>query len=846
MGDVNKNVNLTFNLKDKASAGLKNISKGVDSLTGSTKELVKENEKLIASNARLNASSVNSTSASKNMDKTSTSLIGTVDKLALKYLSLTAVLSEAYNVTTESLKAYNESVEVETRLAKAIGYTSNSLLEYASAMQKKSVYDDDSIKSAMAAAGAFIQNEDAIKKLVAAAADFASATGTDLVSATELFTKSVASGTNALSRYGITMSKTSDETERLNSLVKSSSEAYGGMSEAIANTDSGAIKQLNNEMDDLYENIGKNLQPMQTFWMGMKKGALEVGNILADPNTYGNLKDYAQSIATGKDASLITTERKADEAANIGGWEGVQLLETEWQKVNDAIGLSEKSIAKLKKDVSDAILAQDLTLIKSTEKKLKKEQEYLQQLKSQKEMIEFRQDRLASTAEKEDIKNAPKMSAKVSVKEDADAAEKAAEEFKKNKLTAQKSLNDDLFNLESELNDKIFEGKILNLDRELNKKKEAYKLQNKLGYINAEQLNEALLKLDSVYYNRKEELFKENKKKENDIRVEHINAQMDREQRAADTLKSINEQNQSNMLTMISTFEDRRVQILEKSLKGRLKLAEDAAIDELAIYDWLLENKKIKQEEYDQMHYDMRVALNETQYSLVTEEMNKWVSATTEAANQILSVVQQFSSLRTQREIDDIDATAEANKESAQKYIKNKKLLDKELKKIDKEAEARKKEAAKGEQKLAMIASIINTAQAVSGALTMKPPPLGIAMAIIVGALGAVQTGIIASQAFAQGGIIQPEQGVPTYGDKTQVSANPGEMIINQRQQRNLLAMANGYGGGGGIQINETIVVQGNMDSNAIAELKQHREEWLEMLRDSNKQLKYRGYTYAQ
>ncbi len=95
-------------------------------------------------------------------------------------------------------------------------------------------------------------------------------------------------------------------------------------------------------------------------------------------------------------------------------------------------------------------------------------------------------------------------------KEDADAAEKAAR-IKKNKLTAQKSLSDDLFNLESELNDKIFEGKILNLDRELNKKKEAYKLQVKLGYINGEQLNEALLKLDSVYYNRKEELFKESK-----------------------------------------------------------------------------------------------------------------------------------------------------------------------------------------------------------------------------------------------------------------------------------------------------------------------------------------------
>ncbi len=168
-------------------------------------------------------------------------------------------------------------------------------------------------------------------------------------------------------------------------------------------SDSGAIKQLNNEMNDLQESIGKSLQPMQTFWLGMKKGALEVGNVLVTPDTYQSLRDFAKSIVTGENYDIISTLRKSDEAANIGGWEGVQLLETQLTKVNEAIIVTEASIKAIKKEVSDATLAQDLKLIRSTEKKLKKEREYLTELKSQKEMIEFRQDRLASNAEKEDI-----------------------------------------------------------------------------------------------------------------------------------------------------------------------------------------------------------------------------------------------------------------------------------------------------------------------------------------------------------------------------------------------------------------------------------------------------------
>jgi len=67
------------------------------------------------------------------------------------------------------------------------------------------------------------------------------------------------------------------------------------------------------------------------------------------------------------------------------------------------------------------------------------------------------------------------------------------------------------------------------------------------------------------------------------------------------------------------------------------------------------------------------------------------------------------------------------------------------------------KQKAKADKKAALVAALVNTAAAVAGALTMLPPPVGIAFAAIVGALGAMQIAAINSTplpSFAQGGIV--------------------------------------------------------------------------------------------
>jgi hypothetical protein len=97
-----------------------------------------------------------------------------------------------------------------------------------------------------------------------------------------------------------------------------------------------------------------------------------------------------------------------------------------------------------------------------------------------------------------------------------------------------------------------------------------------------------------------------------------------------------------------------------------------------------------------------------------------------------------------------------------------------------------KEKAWQAQHDAALTGAIMSGAQAVIGALTL-PPPLGEIEAGIVGALAAVQVGIIQAQQmpqFAEGGIVP---GNSFYGDKILARLNSGELVLNQEQQRKLL-----------------------------------------------------------
>lgn len=101
-------------------------------------------------------------------------------------------------------------------------------------------------------------------------------------------------------------------------------------------------------------------------------------------------------------------------------------------------------------------------------------------------------------------------------------------------------------------------------------------------------------------------------------------------------------------------------------------------------------------------------------------------------------------------------------------------------------AEAEKK-AAKNHQRIALLQAIIDTAAGVISNLTTEPKPF---MAFTAGIIGAIQTGIIAAQAFAQGGKVLSGEKIRSRpnirmknGDNVLATVRTGEVILNERQQ---------------------------------------------------------------
>jgi hypothetical protein len=125
---------------------------------------------------------------------------------------------------------------------------------------------------------------------------------------------------------------------------------------------------------------------------------------------------------------------------------------------------------------------------------------------------------------------------------------------------------------------------------------------------------------------------------------------------------------------------------------------------------------------------------------------------------------------------------------------------------IEKAKEEARKRDAKRQKAIAIIQSIINTALAVTAALTAGGNPLKLATgaqifeAAIIGALGAIQTGIIAAQPLAKGGVVGLGDEIVQFanggtvtsrgnikplsnGDNVLATLKTGEVVLNKEQQ---------------------------------------------------------------
>lgn len=183
------------------------------------------------------------------------------------------------------------------------------------------------------------------------------------------------------------------------------------------------------------------------------------------------------------------------------------------------------------------------------------------------------------------------------------------------------------------------------------------------------------------------------------------------------------------------------------------------------------------------------------------------------------NMVGQLISLSKQRKDEDILSLED--KAAKEKWSDERLLAEK--KKVNAAYAAEEKKLRNIQKGISITQAIINTAEGMTSALRMGPI-LGPIMAAMIGAMGAVQIGLIAAQKFASGGLFRGKGG--PKDDQNIIAVSDGEYIMNAEATRMYLplleklnriqgfaaggAVSGGGGGGAGDSIIETSDVMSN------------------------------------
>ena len=207
-----------------------------------------------------------------------------------------------------SVKAFDTQIKAETKLLTALKGREDiqkRLIAQAKELQTKTLFGDEETIAAQAMLATMGLEEEAIMRLIPLVQDMATAKGMNLVQAADLVAKSVGSSTNALSRYGITITGAVGSQERLNTATEALNKAFGGQAEAVSKVGLGPLTQLKNILGDLSEDIGKIILPtINSLAQDVKELALRFDG-LSDATKKNIVKWGAITAAVGPFLILI-------------------------------------------------------------------------------------------------------------------------------------------------------------------------------------------------------------------------------------------------------------------------------------------------------------------------------------------------------------------------------------------------------------------------------------------------------------------------------------------------------------------------------------------------------------
>src|SRR3990167_380884 len=233
------------------------------------------------------------------------------------------------NLIKDSIKDFSVQEQAIARLRAGLKNTTpewekgvDSLIKYASELQKVTTFGDEQIISAQGMLSTFMLNDKQIKKLTPSILDMAAAlekTGgqeADLQQISILLGKAiggedVAGLAGALRRVGVVMTeaqteilKTGKMEERINTITEIVSQNFGGFAKEAAGTYTGKMVQMKNAISDTKEMLGEAvMQGISPYIVSLTNSIIRTNDAIGAQNSLASaiyrIIGFFQALANG-------------------------------------------------------------------------------------------------------------------------------------------------------------------------------------------------------------------------------------------------------------------------------------------------------------------------------------------------------------------------------------------------------------------------------------------------------------------------------------------------------------------------------------------------------------------
>lgn len=229
-------------------------------------------------------------------------------------------------------QAFDRIAATAERVAKQFGYLDND--DVLKVFQQLIVYGK--------------LTEDQMNQLLPVIIDFAAATGQDLPSATSVIIKALEGNGKALKEYGINIKDAKTTTEAFGIIMTELAPKVAGVGKAFGDSEAGGLAKAQQRFKDIKEEIGSGLLPVLnsvlSVILDIAKGAVGAGQAIFD--AFSGRQSFAASILSSSDNADIAFEATQVFNQQMSVLKNQQTQLANLQKEGKKLDVTEKDLLK--------------------------------------------------------------------------------------------------------------------------------------------------------------------------------------------------------------------------------------------------------------------------------------------------------------------------------------------------------------------------------------------------------------------------------------------------------------------------------------------------------------------